>query len=67
VHGIGDQRQRVGRIAEHQLGHDEGRVERRAERKRGPEIVGRVAMSGMAMPVRMAGMMVGMIHGASRQ
>jgi hypothetical protein len=64
VNGIGDQRQRVRGIAEHEFGRDEGHVERHANRKRGPEIIRRVAVPGMAVAVRVAVMVVVMGHGA---
>ena len=51
MNGVRDQRQRVGGIAEHQLGDHEHRVERDAYRKRKAEMIGRVAVPDMAMRV----------------
>ncbi len=43
------QRQRIGRIAEDQLGNDERRIERGADGKRPAEIVRRMAVAGVTM------------------
>ena len=69
VNGVGDQRQRVGGVAEDQLGNDERGVERGADRERPAEIVRRVAVAGvimgMIMRVGMFVMMVIVRHSAS--
>ena len=58
---IRDQRQRVGGIAEHQLGRDEHGIERNADGERKAEIVRRVTVAGMAVRV---GVIVMMGHDA---
>ena len=58
VNGVRDQRQRVGGIAEDQLGDDEGGIERGADRKGRAETIRRMAVPGMAVGVAMR---VGMI------
>ena len=48
---IGNQRQRVGGIAERQFGHDKRTIERNAGGESKAEIVRRVAVPGMAVRV----------------
>ena len=58
MNGVRNQGQRVGGVAEDQLGNDEGRIERGADGERGAEIVRRVAVAGVTMGMIMP---VGMI------
>ncbi len=66
MNGVRDQRQRIGGIAKNQLGNDERRVERSADRKRRAKTVRRVAVPGMTVGVTMrVGMIVQMMYRAS--
>src|SRR6266496_1932673 len=69
VNGVRNQRQRIGSVAEDQLGNHEGRVERGADGERPAEIVRRVAVAGVTMgmiiPVGMIVMRVIVRHSAS--
>ena len=58
MNGIRNQRQRIGGVAEDQLGNDEGRIERGADGEGPAEIVRRVAVAGVTMGMVMR---VGMI------
>ena len=49
MNGVRNQRQRVGGIAEDQLGNDERGIERGADGERPAEIVRRVAVAGVTM------------------
>jgi hypothetical protein len=62
VHGVGDQRQRIGRVTEAKLGDHECAVERRADRKCAAEIIGHMAVPGVIMRV---GAIVMMCHGVT--
>ena len=63
--GVGNQRQRIRGIAKNQLRNDEHRVERNACGKRESKIVRRMAVPGMAMPVRMVVVMIVMMGHAA--
>ena len=52
--GVRNQRKRVRLVTEHEFGCHEQRVERGAERKCEAEMVGRMAVPGMGVVVRMA-------------
>jgi len=67
VDGVGDQRQRVGGIAEGQFGDDEGRVERCADREGRVKALRHVAMTVMIVPVAVVVMMVIVRHSADNR
>ena len=54
VNGVGNQRERIGRIAEDQFGDDKRSIERGADGESPAEIVRRMAVAGMTMGMIMA-------------